>query len=296
MLQWFKKHREFLQQESTALSNDSNYKELYQCRNNLFISHGNIIVRYNGTHRFPILIIYTDATPYRLPLIFPLQREFSKQGVEELSTLSIVEAIEKIKPVIKFYYELRHQNSTGVLCFLEWESLDTGSKFFGITTILQRVRDWYAAHFTNEFPPDSQEVDFISHFTFINEGIKILYPEQFLDPKLVEGDCYATLNNIIPKTSIPEFKAELLIEEPEKKQKEKLDSVGSDLRGLLKDRKYYDAINLISSLTGPINHFFDHVLVMDKQEEIKQNRLALLNEIWRTVSSIADFSKLSASQ
>ncbi len=200
MLQWFKKHREFLQQESTALSNDSNYKEVYQCRNNLFISHGNIIVRYNGTHRFPILIIYTDATPYRLPLIFPLQRVLSKQGVEELSTLPISEAIGRIKPVIKFYHELRHQNSTGVLCFLEWESLDNGSEFFGIATILQRVRDWYAAHFNNEFPPDSQEVDLFSHFTSINREIKLFYPEQFLDPSLIEGDCYAVLYNVIPKS------------------------------------------------------------------------------------------------
>jgi glycyl-tRNA synthetase beta chain len=100
------------------------------------------------------------------------------------------------------------------------------------------------------------------------------------------------VNNIIPKTSIPELKAELLIEEIEKELKEKLDSVRSDLTGLLKDRKYYAAINLISSLTGPVNHFFDHVLVMDKREEIKQNRLSLLNEIWRSVSVIADFSKL----
>ncbi len=104
------------------------------------------------------------------------------------------------------------------------------------------------------------------------------------------------VNNIIPKAGIPELKAELLIEDPEKRLKEKLDSVRSDLTVLLKDRKYYDAIDLLSSLTVPINHFFDHVLVMDKQEEIKQNRLALLNEIWRTVSTIADFSKPSTSQ
>jgi integrative and conjugative element protein (TIGR02256 family) len=200
MLQWFKKHSKFLQRESTLLSNDGNYKELYQYRNNLFISHGSIIVRYNGTHRFPILVIYTNASPYRLPLIFPLQRELSREGVEELSTLPITEAIQRIKPVIKFYHELRHQNSTGVLCFLEWENLDTGSKFFGITTILQRVRDWYAAHFTGEFPPDSQEVELFSHFTSINREIKLFYPDQFLIPSLIEGDCYAVLYNVIPKT------------------------------------------------------------------------------------------------
>jgi glycyl-tRNA synthetase beta chain len=51
---------------------------------------------------------------------------------------------------------------------------------------------------------------------------------------------------------------------------------------------------LLSSLTEGINRFFDQVLVMDKREEIKQNRLSLLKEIWETVSSLADFSKLSS--
>jgi glycyl-tRNA synthetase beta subunit len=35
---------------------------------------------------------------------------------------------------------------------------------------------------------------------------------------------------------------------------------------------------------------------MDKREEIKQNRLALLLEVWRTASTIADFSKLHSAQ
>ncbi|MCX5718726.1 MAG: glycine--tRNA ligase subunit beta, partial [Nitrospirae bacterium] len=103
------------------------------------------------------------------------------------------------------------------------------------------------------------------------------------------------VHNIIPKTELPELKADLLIEEPEKLLKENLDSVRYVLTGLLKDKKYSDVINLFASLTGPINHFFDHVLVMDKQEEIKQNRLALLKELGKTVSSFAEFSKLSAS-
>ncbi|OGW45436.1 MAG: glycine--tRNA ligase subunit beta [Nitrospirae bacterium RBG_13_41_22] len=101
------------------------------------------------------------------------------------------------------------------------------------------------------------------------------------------------VHNIIPKGKIHELNTELLIEEPEKRLKERLDSVRSDLAGVLKE-KCYDAIKLLSSLTEPINNFFDHVLVMDKREEIKQNRLALLNESWNTVSAIADFSKLSA--
>jgi len=103
------------------------------------------------------------------------------------------------------------------------------------------------------------------------------------------------VHNIIPEAELPELKTELLIEEPEKMLKENLDSVRYVLPIFLKDKKYYDLINLFSSLTGPINYFFDRILVMDKREEIKQNRLALLKELGKTVSTIADFSKLSAS-
>jgi len=197
MLQWFKKHPEFLRQESTALSNDSNYQELYQYRDQLFISHGNIVVRLNKVHRFPILIVYTNATPYRLPLIIPLKNILLKEEIEQLAALSVVDVLEKIHFIIHYYYDLRHQNNSGVLCTLEREDLDTGSSFFGITTILQRVRDWCSGHITNQYPPDSEEVDFCAHFNFINQEIKLLYPEYFLSDQLLEGECYATLYTII---------------------------------------------------------------------------------------------------
>lgn len=201
MLQWFKNHPEFLRRESTALSNDSNYKELVQHRDNLFISHGNIIVRINGTRRFPILIIYTDATPYRLPLVFPMKNNISDAEVKELASLNLCEAVEKIKPLTKFYYNLRHQNSSGELCTLERDDLDNSGRFYGITAILQRVRDWCAGHVTGNYPPDSQEVDFEAHFNLINNDTKLFYSDQFLDESLLEGDCYAVLYKIVPKAS-----------------------------------------------------------------------------------------------
>ena len=104
------------------------------------------------------------------------------------------------------------------------------------------------------------------------------------------------VNNIIPKKTVPELRDNLLIEDPEKKLKGTLEAVRSELTGLLRDKRHYDSINLLTSLTEPINNFFDGVLVMDKREDIKLNRLSLLNEIWKTISSIADFSKLSPGQ
>jgi glycyl-tRNA synthetase beta chain len=100
------------------------------------------------------------------------------------------------------------------------------------------------------------------------------------------------VNNILPKKTLPECNPELIREEPEKQLKDCLDSVLSRLPGLLKDKNYADSIDLFTTITDPVNRFFDNVLVMDKNEEIKQNRLSLLGDIWKTISTVADFSRL----
>lgn len=192
-IHWFKKHTEFLKKESNALSNDSNYREILQSRNNLFLSYGKIIVRLNKVYHHRALIIYTDATPYQLPLIFPLKDDLSNEFVTELSKLNLGDLINEIRPHIKFYHHLRHQNGGGALCFLERADLDDGAKFYGITTILKRVRDWYAGHVTGNFPPDNEAVEFCAHFGKINNHYEFLYSEPFIDKGLVSGQFYATV-------------------------------------------------------------------------------------------------------
>jgi integrative and conjugative element protein (TIGR02256 family) len=198
MIHWFKKHPEFLRRESKALSGDSNYQEIHQSRNQLFISHGNIVVRLNQVTKFPFLIIYTNATPYKLPLVIPVKTAIESEDVEQISKLNLSEALEKLKSNIRFYEDLRHQNSSGDLCILEQENLDNGSQYYSISDILKRVRDWCAGHITNRYPPDSEELDYLSHFNNINQEIKIIYPEFFFNDKLIEGDCYSSLYRVIP--------------------------------------------------------------------------------------------------
>ena len=199
MIHWFKRHPIHLVAESSALSSDSNYKELYQVRDNLFISHGNIIVRLDKIYRFPILIVYPEATPYVLPIIYPLEKVLSKEHVELLAKNSIENVRATILSDVKFYYHLRHQNQTGELCVLEWDNLDDGSKFYGIATILKRVRDWYSGVITGNFPPESQEVEFCSHFNDVDFAYKFFYAATFLNENLTEGEAYGLLFKALPK-------------------------------------------------------------------------------------------------
>jgi glycyl-tRNA synthetase beta chain len=48
----------------------------------------------------------------------------------------------------------------------------------------------------------------------------------------------------------------------------------------------------LAKLQVPVNELFDHVLVMAKDERVRDNRLALLGEIHGLFSQITDFSRV----
>ena len=56
--------------------------------------------------------------------------------------------------------------------------------------------------------------------------------------------------------------------------------------------EYLQALQIINKLSAPINYFFEKVMVMDKDETIKNNRLALLVSIRNLVLKIVDFTKV----
>jgi len=184
-MQWFKRHIQFLLSEIESLSSCGDYKELYQKRDNFFVSHGEILVRYNGLHRHPILIFYPNSTPYTIPEIYPLSRHLEEEEINQISS-SGISALKS--NVIKQFYEYRHQNSSGLLCIIETDNLDTGSDFYSINTILGRVRDWFEAHLTNNFPPDNEEIELTAHFNNISNKLRFYYQDNFLNPEVLCGD------------------------------------------------------------------------------------------------------------
>ena len=55
---------------------------------------------------------------------------------------------------------------------------------------------------------------------------------------------------------------------------------------------YAKALNILSELNAPVNKFFDDVMVMDKDEAVKNNRLSLLCLVKDLVNCVGDLSKL----
>ncbi len=99
------------------------------------------------------------------------------------------------------------------------------------------------------------------------------------------------VRNIIPEGELPPVDEALLVVEEEKALLRALYSVKS-VEVLAAEGRYVDALMKLLELAAPINNFFDKVLVMDKDEKIRNNRLSLLRAIWDMASKVADFSKL----
>ena len=59
-------------------------------------------------------------------------------------------------------------------------------------------------------------------------------------------------------------------------------------------RKYTDALTELATLRPAIDTFFDNVMVMDDDETIRNNRIALLAEVNALFSSVADISLLQS--
>ena len=102
------------------------------------------------------------------------------------------------------------------------------------------------------------------------------------------------VNNIVPKTVLPPVQTSLFLQDEEKALYAAVALAGETLQPALAQSDFAAALMAILPMTSPVNSFFDKVLVMDKREEVKMNRLSLLRDVWETVAPVADFSKFQS--
>lgn len=89
-----------------------------------------------------------------------------------------------------------------------------------------------------------------------------------------------------------EFKQNLASESAEKALATVFADVKQQVLPLMAAKDYQNALAELATLKQPIDNFFDNVMVMADDEEVKTNRLTLLSEIRSSFFAIADISLL----
>jgi glycyl-tRNA synthetase beta chain len=90
-----------------------------------------------------------------------------------------------------------------------------------------------------------------------------------------------------------EINSSLLAEPVEQNLYQSFLKAKEEIGPLLNKRDYSSALLEMTQMKKPIDEFFDGVMVMVEDEKIRDNRLALLDEIGKLFLRIADFSKLT---
>ncbi len=100
------------------------------------------------------------------------------------------------------------------------------------------------------------------------------------------------VSNIIRNYEKMPFNEALCVTVEEKELYRKMQEINEKICKYMEEHKFREVLNELSSLTPFINRFFDNVLVMDKDENIKINRIALLQRLSEKLKFVADLSKL----
>mgnify|MGYP000308231412 FL=1 len=100
--------------------------------------------------------------------------------------------------------------------------------------------------------------------------------------------------NILAKEATPEgtVDASKLVEDAEKALYAELQAVNPVVEPLLAAKDYTEALSKLAALRAPIDAFFEGVMVMADDAELKANRLRLLAQLRDLFTAIADVSVL----
>jgi glycyl-tRNA synthetase beta chain len=118
--------------------------------------------------------------------------------------------------------------------------------------------------------------------------------------QLAEASALAAANkrvsNILAKqegNTIPaEVDNTLLADNAEKALALSLAELASEVKPLQQDRDYTDVLKQLARLRQPVDQFFDDVMVMVDDEDLRNNRLALLQQLRNLFLEVADISLL----
>ena len=102
------------------------------------------------------------------------------------------------------------------------------------------------------------------------------------------------IRNILRKTEAPagDLDPELLREPAEQALAERVAKLRPEVEKLCRERQYKQAMQQLAALAEPVAKFFDDVLVMAEESEMRHNRLRLLRDVRELFLTIADLSRL----
>ncbi len=130
--------------------------------------------------------------------------------------------------------------------------------------------------------------DIYDSYLKIEELSKWKHRDEFLN---IIGS-FNRVSNLASKAKTSEINLELFTEKAELELLKAFDSVNEEYERYVDSRAYGKALELMITLKKPIDDFFDNIMVMVDDEDIKNNRLGLLKSMANMMNRIANLGSI----
>ena len=105
---------------------------------------------------------------------------------------------------------------------------------------------------------------------------------------------FKRITNILKNQDKPLAVNISLLREPcERRLWEAYEGLKNEIHRLSGQKAYHEALNLITQLRQPVDELFDGVAILAEDAQLRNNRVAMLQDLARLFLSLADFSKFS---
>lgn len=172
---------------------------------------------------------------------------------------------------------------------------DTAQK----NTLLSSLEEFFALRIKNVLSDENVRYDIIEatlnniddvYLAYLKAQALVKTIDNTEMPKAIQA--FVRVGNLAKKAECADVSIDLLQNDAEKTLHKAYQVVSDKVETLIAEFDYVAAINEMVNLTQPIDEFFANVMVMDENEAIRNNRLALLNKITMMTMQVIDFSKI----
>jgi len=121
-------------------------------------------------------------------------------------------------------------------------------------------------------------------------ALTAIHMQPDFDPLIV---VFKRASRILPPGFVGRVQPETLLESVEKQLYDAYLKIEKQVTEFMQKRDYSQVLQALSQLRGPIDDFFNAVMVMDKDPTVQKNRLALLQGITELFSRFGDFTRIA---
>lgn len=177
--------------------------------------------------------------------------------------------------------------------------VDVNGIAFDYNKVKEEIKDFFRSRIQNMFIHMGIRYDIVDSVIESKEDdiydmkIKADKLSQWLEKDGVSEilHSFKRVSNLAEKAESNDVSIELLTED-EIDLYDKYNNIEESIENAMNRKEYDKALDLLATLKDPIDNYFDKVMVMVEDENLKNNRLALLKKIYNTMTEICDLSKI----